>query len=166
MQWAVLSAEGWCDEHGLSVNPDKTRLVAFTRKRKLAGFFEPRLFGVILQHSRSPKYLGVIMDARLTWKEHIEAKARKACNMMWACRRACGRRWGLRPRVVRWLYTSVVRPSITYASLVWWPGCEMARVKQLLGTIQRLACLGITGVMSTTPTNAMEALVGLLHWIW
>jgi hypothetical protein len=103
----------------------------------------------------------VILDARLTWKERIEAKVRKACNMMWVCKRACGRRWGLRPRVVHWLFTSVVRPSITYASLVWWPGCETARAKQLLGTIQRLACLGITGVMRTTPTNAMEAFVGL-----
>jgi hypothetical protein len=91
----------------------------------------------------------------------METKVRKTQNMMWACRRACGRRWGLRPRVVHWLFTSVVRPSITYASLVWWPGCEMARAKQLLGTIQRFACLGITGVMRTTPTNAMEALVGL-----
>jgi hypothetical protein len=91
----------------------------------------------------------------------LEAKVRKARNMMWACRRACGRRWGLRPRVVHWLFTSVVRPSITYASLVWWPGCETARAKQLLGTIQRLACLGITRAMRTTPTNVMEALVGL-----
>jgi hypothetical protein len=63
--------------------------------------------------------------------------------------------------VVHWLYTSVVRPSITYASLVWWPGCETARVKQLLGTIQRLACLGIMGVMRKTPTNMIKALVGL-----
>jgi hypothetical protein len=92
MQWALLSVEGWCFEHGLSVNLDKTGLVAFTWKRKLAGLFEPRLFGVTLQRSRSTKYLGVIMDAWLTWKEHIEAKVRKARNMMWACRRACGRR--------------------------------------------------------------------------
>jgi hypothetical protein len=131
--------EGWCGEHGLLVNPDKTGLIAFTRKRKLTGFFEPRLFGVTLQCSCSTKYLGVIVDAQLTWKEHIEAKVRKARNMMWACRRACGMRWGLRPRVVHWFFTSVVRPSITYASLVWWPGCETARAKQLLGTIQRLA---------------------------
>jgi hypothetical protein len=68
---------------------------------------------------------------------------------------------GLRPRVVHWLYTSVVRPSIVYASLVWWLGCETARAKRLLGTIQRLACLGITGAMRITPTNVMEALVGL-----
>jgi hypothetical protein len=48
MEWALHAVEGWCDEHGLSVNPDKTGLVAFTRRRKLPGFFEPRLFGATL----------------------------------------------------------------------------------------------------------------------
>jgi hypothetical protein len=161
IQWALLSVEEWCGEHGLTVNPGTTGLDAINRKRKLPGFFVPKFFGVPLQCSRSIKYLGVILDARLTWKEHIEMRVGKARNMMWACRRACGRRWGLRPRVIHWFYTSVVRTSIIYSSLVWWPGCETARAKQLLGTIQRLACLGITGAMRTTPTNAMEALVGL-----
>jgi hypothetical protein len=103
------------------------------------------------------KYLGVILDARLTWREHVDAKVRKGRNMLWAC----SVRWGLRPTVVYWLYVSIVRPSITFASLVWWPGCETARAKQQLSTVQRLACLGITGAMRTTPTNAMEALVCL-----
>jgi hypothetical protein len=122
--------EVWCDGHGLSVNPDKTGLAAFTRRRNLPRFFEPQLFGTTLRCSRLTKYLGVILDTRLTWKEQMNAKVRKARNMMWACRRACSWRWGLRPRVVYWLYTSVISPSITYASLVWWPGCEAARAKQ------------------------------------
>jgi hypothetical protein len=63
--------------------------------------------------------------------------------------------------VVYWLYVSVVRTSITYASLVWWPGCETARAKQQLSIIQRLACLGIAEAMHTTPTTVVEALVGL-----
>jgi len=46
MQWALRTIETWCNEVGLSVNPDKTELVAFTRKRKLQGFFEPQFFGV------------------------------------------------------------------------------------------------------------------------
>jgi hypothetical protein len=53
--WAPHTVEAWCDEDGLSVNPDKTGLVAFTRKRKLPGFFEPRLFGRTLQCSMSVK---------------------------------------------------------------------------------------------------------------
>jgi hypothetical protein len=64
--------------------------------------------------------------------------------------------WGLGPRVV-----SIIRPTVTFASLVWWPGCQMASAKKKLSRIQRLACLGITGAMRTTPTNAVEALICL-----
>jgi hypothetical protein len=103
IQWALGTVEEWCGELGLSVNPDKTGLVVFTRKRKLPGFFQLCLFGRVLQCSRSVKYLGVILDSRLTWREHVAVKVRKAQNSLWACRRACGRAWGLGPRLVHWL---------------------------------------------------------------
>jgi len=63
--------------------------------------------------------------------------------------------------VVHWLYISVIRLSITFASLVWWPGCQTASAKKKLSRIQRLACLGITGAVHTTPTRTMEALICL-----
>ena len=66
MQWTLLTVETRCNEVGLSVNPDKTGLVAFTRKRKIPGFFEPQFFGVKLSFSRLVKYLGVILDSQLT----------------------------------------------------------------------------------------------------
>jgi hypothetical protein len=47
MQRALHTVEKWCDEGGLSVNPDKTDLVVFTKKRKLDDFFQPLLFGAI-----------------------------------------------------------------------------------------------------------------------
>ena len=53
---------------------------------------------------------------------------------------------------------SIIRLSVTYASLVWWPGCQTARDMKTLSKIQRLACLGTTGAVRTTPTRAMEAL--------
>jgi hypothetical protein len=65
----------------------------------------------------SVKYLGVILDSRLTWREHVDAKVKKARNSLWVCRRACDGAWGLGLRVIHWLYVSVIRPSITYASL-------------------------------------------------
>jgi hypothetical protein len=66
--------------------------------------------------------------------------------------------WGLRPKVVHWIYVSIIQPSITFASLVWWPSCQMAIAKKGLSRIQRVACLGITGVMRT---SALEALTSL-----
>jgi len=161
MQWALLTVEIWCSEVGLSVNPNKTGLVTFTWKRKLQGFFEPRFFGVKLSLSGQVKYLGIILDSRLTWKEHVEVKMRKAHNLLWACRRAFGAGWGLGPKVVHWLYVTIVRPTLTFASLVWWPGCQTASTKKQLSKVQRLACLGITGVIHMTPTGVMEAFIGL-----
>ena len=160
MQWALSTIEIWCNKVGLSVNPDKTGLVAFTRKRKLQGFFEPHVFAVKLSFLGSVKYVGVILDSRLTWREHVKVKVRKAHNLLWACRRAYGAVWGLRPKLVHWLYVAIVQPTISFASLVWWPGCQTASAKKKLSRV-RLACLGITGAIRMTLTGAMEAFVGL-----
>jgi hypothetical protein len=66
MQWTPLTVETWGNKVGLKVNPDKTGLVAFTKKRKLQGFFEPYFFGARLSLSGSVKFLGVTLDSRLT----------------------------------------------------------------------------------------------------
>ena len=147
----------------MSVNPDKTGLAAFKRRRQLLGFFEPHLFDVTLRRSMSVKHLGVVLDSRLTWRENV--KVRKAHNLLWACsRRAYGVTWDLRPKVVHWLYVPVIRPYINFASLVWWPGCQTASAKKRLSRIPRLACLGIKGAMRTTPLVLWKHLLVSPHW--
>ena len=81
----------------------------------------------------------------------MDAKMRKAHNLLWACRRACGARWGLRPKVVHWLSVAIIWPSISFASLVWWPGCQTASAKKGQSRVQRLAHVGITAAVRTTP---------------
>jgi hypothetical protein len=41
-EWTLHTVEMWCDELDLSANSDKIGLVAFTRRKKLPGFFESR----------------------------------------------------------------------------------------------------------------------------
>jgi len=92
---------------------------------------------------------------------------RKDHNLLWARRRACGMGWGLGPNVVHWIYVAIVRLIISYASLIWWPRCQMASTKNKLNKVQRLACLGIMGAFHTTTTGATEVLVmASLRWIW
>lgn len=162
MQRALLIVQHWCNDQGLRVNPSKAELVVFTRRRVLDGFVEPVLYGTTLRISRTVKYLGVILDSKLTWKDHIERQVQRATNTLWVCRRTFGKTWGINPKVIMWYYTVIVRPMITYASVVWWPAVAKLYIQRKLTQLQRLACLGVTGAIRTTPTAALEVLLDLV----
>jgi len=85
MNGAFRIVEEWCNESGLSVNPDKTGLILFSRKRKLNAPQMPMLFGTLLKLTDKVKYLGVILDSRLDWKDHIEERTKKALRVFWQC---------------------------------------------------------------------------------
>jgi len=91
----------------------------------------------------------------------VDVKTKKAQNLLWACRRACRARWALRLKMAHWLHVAIVLPIISFAFLLWWPGCQTASARKKLSKVQKLACLRIMGGIRTTPTGAFEALVGL-----
>nr|XP_018908153.1 PREDICTED: ribonuclease H-like [Bemisia tabaci] len=76
-------------------------------------------------------------------------------------RRSVGKRWGLKLAITKWVYTSIVRPIITYAACIWWEKTEQKGARNKLDSLQRLACLYTTGAVRTTPTAAMEVMLGL-----
>jgi hypothetical protein len=116
MQGALSCVENWCRE---KVNADKTTMVLFTNNRKIGGFYNPRLFGTELRMTDQVKYLGVILDKKFDWKAHLEHRMHKACIAYWQCCRTLQKTWRLPPKMVAWLYSSVVRPILSYTSLVW-----------------------------------------------
>jgi len=94
------------------VNPAKVEVVIFTRRRKLGPLPDLNLFGHILGNKSQVKYLGVILDSRLNWNDHLAVKTGKARNALWACKRVFDTTWGLQPRILRWIYCAVVRPMM------------------------------------------------------
>jgi hypothetical protein len=107
------------------------------------------------------KYLGVTLDFKLRWNHHLQVIIRKTQTTFAVIRRTCVKQWGLRPNIVHWLYTRVIRPSIYYGALLWCPKAMQQTAKTQLGRIQRTACLAVTGAMRSTPTAAMEVLLDL-----
>jgi len=57
----------------LLFNPNND-LVIFTRKRELPGFIKPVFSGFTLHHSTLVKYLQVVLNSWLTWREHVNIK--------------------------------------------------------------------------------------------
>lgn len=99
-QRGVKITEKWCNEVGLTENPNKSEIVIFTKNRELVSFHEPTLFGAKISRKQSAKYLGITMDSRLNWSEHIESRLEKCVRIFWCCRSAIGKTWGLSPKSI------------------------------------------------------------------
>jgi len=54
---------------------------------------------------------------------------------MWACRRAVGKTWGIKPNIVLWIYKAILLPRLTYAAVVWWPKVEKVGARNLLRSL-------------------------------
>ncbi|RVE46656.1 hypothetical protein evm_008668 [Chilo suppressalis] len=151
--------EKWCDDYGLKVNPVKTELVMFTNKRALGDYRLPKLFNTTLRLSNEVKYLGITLDSKLNWGSHIDKTTTKTNIIFWQCRKMISKTWGLSPLIVRWLYTTIIRPIISYAAVVWWTKTNQVTTINKLRRLQRRACCAITGCMKTTPTSALETIL-------
>ena len=161
MQQALNYILEWCKREGLNINPSKTTIIPFTRRRKF-NISSLRLGNTVLQISTKVKYLGITLDQKLNWNAHIEQVINKATSALWVCSRTFGKKWGLRPHMIHWLYLAVVKPRITYASLVWWPKTKETSTQKKLSKIQRLACVSITGAIRSAPSRALDAMLCLL----
>jgi hypothetical protein len=120
LQTALHTVQQWCERTKLSINPNKAVVIPFTRRRNVKGLKEPILFGEKIQLSSEVKYPGITLDKGSTWKKQLDV-INKAYRAFWTCRGTFGKTWGLKPKVVYWIYTAVVRPIVTYAATIWWP---------------------------------------------
>src|SRR6201996_7291449 len=62
LQTALNIVTNWCDKNELNVNPEKTKMIIFTRKRKIDGIRIPKIKGIPIKLVYQLKYLGIILD--------------------------------------------------------------------------------------------------------
>lgn len=99
------------------------------------------------------KCLGVTLSQNLNWKDHVKYRLDKCIKVFWQCRKIIGKKWGLRPYNILWLYKAIVRPMLVYGSFVWWEVTKTVTVNRQLDHLQRVACLAITGGGAIPPHN-------------
>jgi ribonuclease HI len=162
MQTAVNNALKWGQENELTFSGPKTVAVLFTRNRKFSKPREIKVGDNSVPYSDSVKYLGVTLDAKLTWALHINKKIRAAKAHMLSIKNAMGKLWGAPPRNVCWAYTGIVRPALTYGSIVWAKGCQGVMIMRKLTRINRLALLTLGHFRYSTPTAGLEVIMNVL----
>ncbi|GBP09274.1 hypothetical protein EVAR_73700_1 [Eumeta japonica] len=68
MQDALNTTWEWCRSEGLSINPKDNHYILYQEKGDKIS---------ILRLNNTEKYLGVILDSKLTWELHLKAVQRR-----------------------------------------------------------------------------------------
>ncbi|KAJ5264436.1 hypothetical protein N7505_007229 [Penicillium chrysogenum] len=98
------------------------------------------------------KILGLLMDTRLKYKEHIARAASRGLEAAMELRRLRG----LAPASARQLFTSTVAPVVDYASNVWMHACK-DKAMGPINRVQRVGAQAIVGTFLTVATSVAEA---------
>ena len=71
-------------------------------------------------------------------------------------RQIVGKTWGIKPSIIKCIYTAMIRPIMSYACVSW-----AGDLVRKLTKVQRLACLMISSAFPGTPTGALEILLNI-----
>ena len=156
MQNALNSAQKWAEECGLTFCPKKCNSILFTNKRKPGRLPKLKINGQEIPQVKTTRLLGVLLDSQLTWKPHIEDKIKKCKGALMKLRAIIGKHWSPQPKYLRWIYTCVIIPMLTHASVVWDRITEKPKTIKDLKKLQRLGLTAISRVRLSTPTAALE----------
>ena len=90
MQKTIDTVEKWCATNGLNISKLKTKVVMFTWRRKWAEPTPITIKGNQIKLSNHTRFLGIHLDAKQNFNEHINKITKRAIISLVQCRRAVG----------------------------------------------------------------------------
>ncbi|KAL4105014.1 hypothetical protein QTP88_020289 [Uroleucon formosanum] len=118
MQDHLNGIQIWGDKWKIKLNPQKSTAVLFTNRRpKTPGNL--KLYGNNIPWSPSIKYLGVILDRKLTWNPQITSKLQQGYQRLKILYPLLNRQSSLSWKCFILLYKQILQPLLLYAVPVW-----------------------------------------------
>jgi hypothetical protein len=143
LQQDLDNLQKWESNWSMSFHPEKCQLLRVSKKKKqiITNYL---IHGKSLTQTNNAKYLGVIINDKLSWNPHIDEVIKKSNKTLGFIRRnfsKCNKNIKLK------CYTTLVRPILEYASAVWDPSTK-ENIKKL-EQIQKRAARFITNEYSS-----------------
>ena len=117
LQKDLTILERWANKWKMAFNVKKCEFIRITYKKKPI-FYHYTLYDTVVQEVTHTKYLGLTIDSKLSWSEHIRQITNKANSIKGFLQRnlhSC-------PISVKVsCYKSLIKPILEYACVVWDP---------------------------------------------
>ena len=150
----------WGEKWLIRFNPSKTKAMLFSQLRK-SKKIELEMNGIKIEFVNSFKYLGIHLDRKLSFNEHLKITKARATSLLNSLIAVSKTKWGLPSDAARMIYERCVVPVVLYGAPVWARALKTTKTKLLLQGIDRRAALIITRCLRTTSTAALQIISGL-----
>ena len=103
----------WARDNKLKFNEGKPKLMLLTRRKRK----EQKEIAVYLNNKTIPqvnslKYLGIIFEYKLTFKEHIKNMAEKCTKLIFSLSKSAKLNWGLDHKALNTIYVGGILPLL------------------------------------------------------
>lgn len=159
VQSCLVNLESWSTQSGLNFSIEKTKCLLFSKLRTPTSPPELTYKGTRLNFEPKVKFLGLIVNCKLDWKDHIrwlKEESQKRLNIL---KVLAGCSWGADRSSMLKVYTCLVRAKLDYGSFVY-----SSASSKLLSTLDSVHHAGIrlaTGAFRTSPVNSLCVEAGL-----
>ncbi|CAK1593267.1 unnamed protein product [Parnassius mnemosyne] len=157
LQNDLLNLDNYCRRNKLDINVEKCFCVSFGRKRNI-NIFKYTLKGSELSRCNEIRDLGITIDNKLLYDQHIEQIVNKAYKALGFIIRSCSSFRNLKS--IKILYCSLVRSNLEYASQIWNPqyNIYVNKIESIQKRFIRYVCSKFR-----IPKENYELLCGRLH---
>lgn len=157
---AIRRINSWLDSNGLELAEHKTEAVLITSRKRIETI-SLQVGHQTINSKSAIKYLGVMLDNRLQFKEHASYISGKASRVQAALSRILPNIGG--PSYVRRLLLSKVVSSIlAYAAPVWAHAMTIQETRRKLASVHRLSALRVISGYRTISEDAALVIAGML----
>jgi ribonuclease HI len=162
VQRAAKLVEKWCESWlmGLSVNKCSVTLFSLDPKDSEMSGMEVVVRGQQLPKAKTPRFLGVVYDAGMTFRGQVERVVQKGEAGVRLMRCLAGRDWGWRKDLLRATYIAMVRSVLLYGTAAWAPWVAES-VWDRVERVQLEAARVIGGTLRSAPREAVLEEAGL-----
>ncbi|CAL1267288.1 unnamed protein product [Larinioides sclopetarius] len=119
LQLYTHQLQSWLQDWKIKVNPEKCACLLFTKKRNMPILNPIQIFDQPVPFVSEYKYLGLILDAKLSFDTHIQTALNKAHKASCAIHNLIARKSKLPIKHKLLLYKAILRPIFLYGSPIW-----------------------------------------------
>ena len=111
----LIAPSQWFSINKLMINLEKTQCMLFENSKSFRNI-TITINNVSIKQIHSSRFLGVYIDDKMTWKDHISYICNKLAISISILHRV---KWTLDSRALRLIYYTLVLPYISYCAIIW-----------------------------------------------